>query len=117
MDWRHYVLFCIIFCNWANIFEVRQERCSCSLLLFHNIYGYSWITYTHVLTQNRSERFHIMDLWLVLYSFGNLLWIMSIKSAPSLSLIRVLMAGGETLLLVLAGYLVFKNVHYLCRIS
>ena len=39
----------------------------------------------------------------------NLLWILSIKSAPSLSLIRVIMAGGETLLLLIAGYLIFKE--------
>lgn len=44
-----------------------------------------------------------------LFFFGNLLWIMSIKSAPSLSLIRVVMAGGETALLLLAGYLLFRE--------
>ena len=45
----------------------------------------------------------------IFFFFGNLLWILSIKSAPSLSLIRVIMAGGETLLLLIAGYLIFKE--------
>ena len=45
----------------------------------------------------------------IFFFFGNLLWILSIKSAPSLSLIRVVMAGGETLLLLIAGYLLFRE--------
>jgi multidrug transporter EmrE-like cation transporter len=45
----------------------------------------------------------------ILFFFGNMLWIFSIKSAPSLSLIRIMMAGGETLLLLFASYIVFKE--------
>lgn len=45
----------------------------------------------------------------ILFFFGNFLWILSIKNAPSLSLIRVIMAGGETLLLIIGGYLIFKE--------
>ena len=57
----------------------------------------------------------------ILFFFGNLLWILSIKSAPSLSLIRVVMAGGETLLLLIAGYLLFRervmNIHNILGIA
>lgn len=45
----------------------------------------------------------------ILFFFGNLFWIYSIKDAPSLSLIRVIMAGGETALLLLVGYLLFNQ--------
>ena len=45
----------------------------------------------------------------VLFFVGNFLWILSIKNAPSLALIRVIMAGGETLLLLIGGYLIFKE--------
>lgn len=45
----------------------------------------------------------------IVFFFGNMFWIFSIKNAPSLSIIRTIMAGGETLLLLLVGYLVFKQ--------
>ena len=45
----------------------------------------------------------------IFFFFGNLLWILSIKTAPNLSLIRIVMAGGETLLLLIAGYLLFRE--------
>lgn len=46
----------------------------------------------------------------ILFFFGNLFWIYSIKTAPSLALIRVIMAGGETALLLLVGYMLFKQI-------
>ena len=45
----------------------------------------------------------------IVFFFGNMFWIFSIKNAPSLSVIRTIMAGGETLLLLLVGYLLFKQ--------
>ena len=45
----------------------------------------------------------------IVFFFGNMFWIFSIKSAPSLSIIRTIMAGGETLLLLLVGFIVFKQ--------
>ena len=45
----------------------------------------------------------------IFFFFGNFLWILSIKTAPSLSLIRIVMAGGETLLLLITGYLIFRE--------
>ena len=41
----------------------------------------------------------------ILFFFGNFLWILSIKNSPSISLVRVIMAGGETALLLIFGYL------------
>lgn len=45
----------------------------------------------------------------VFFFFGNLLWIYCIQKAPSLSLVRILMAGFETVLLVTIGYLLFQE--------
>jgi drug/metabolite transporter (DMT)-like permease len=45
----------------------------------------------------------------LLFFLGNFFWILSIKKGPSLSMIRIFMAGGETLLLLLAGYFLFKE--------
>lgn len=45
----------------------------------------------------------------LLFFLGQYFWILSIKKGPSLSIIRIFMAGGETLLLLLAGYLLFKE--------
>ena len=45
----------------------------------------------------------------IVFFFGNMFWIFSIKNAPSLSIIRSVMAGGETLLLLLVGYFLFKQ--------
>lgn len=45
----------------------------------------------------------------IVFFFGNMFWIFSIKSAPSLSTIRTIMAGGETLLLLLVGFIIFKQ--------
>lgn len=45
----------------------------------------------------------------VCFFFGNLLWIYCIQNAPSLSLVRVIMAACETILLVIVGYLLFKE--------
>ena len=45
----------------------------------------------------------------ILFFFGNFLWILSIKNSPSISLVRVIMAGGETALLLIFGYLLFQE--------
>ena len=45
----------------------------------------------------------------ILFFFGNLLWIKSIKTGVRLSFIRTMMAGSETLLLILLGYVLFNE--------
>lgn len=45
----------------------------------------------------------------IFFFLGNIYWINSIKSSPDLSLIRGIMAGSETLLLLIIGYLIFKQ--------
>lgn len=112
MDWRHYVLFSVLFFVIGQIFLKYDKNdavvACCYFTISMGIVGLLTLMYLH---QNRgAETISYYGLMAgVVFFFGNLLWIMSIKSAPSLSLIRVLMAGGETLLLVLAGYLVFKE--------
>lgn len=45
----------------------------------------------------------------ILFFVGNFLWINSIKQAPSLSMVRIYMAGIETILLVLLGFIIFQE--------
>jgi drug/metabolite transporter (DMT)-like permease len=45
----------------------------------------------------------------ILFFIGNLLWIYTISTKKPLSMIRVLMAGFETFLLVLVGYFIFSH--------
>ena len=45
----------------------------------------------------------------VLFFCGNFLWIYSIQNAPSLSLVRIIMAGIETILLTMAGHILFQQ--------
>lgn len=45
----------------------------------------------------------------MLFFIGNLLWIYMISKKKPLSMIRVLMAGFETFLLVLVGYFLFSH--------
>ena len=45
----------------------------------------------------------------ILFFIGNLLWIYMICKKKPLSMIRVLMAGFETFLLVLVGYFLFSH--------
>ena len=45
----------------------------------------------------------------ILFFIGNLLWIYMISKKEPLSMIRVLMAGFETFLLVLVGYFIFSH--------
>lgn len=45
----------------------------------------------------------------VVFALGNYFWITSIYSKESLGIIRVVMAGFETFLLFLVGYLLFKD--------
>ena len=45
----------------------------------------------------------------ILFFIGNLLWIYTISIKKPLSMIRILMAGFETFLLVLVGYFIFSH--------
>ena len=45
----------------------------------------------------------------ILFFIGNLLWIYTISTKQSLSMICVLMTGFETFLLVLVGYFIFSH--------
>ena len=45
----------------------------------------------------------------ILFFIGNLLWIYTISTKKPLSMIRILMAGFETFLLVLVGYFIFSH--------
>jgi len=45
----------------------------------------------------------------ILFFIGNLLWIYTISKKEPLSIIRVLMAGFETVLLILVGYFLFSH--------
>lgn len=45
----------------------------------------------------------------ILFFFGNLLWVFSISKKTPLSIIRVVMSGFETFLLILVGYVLFST--------
>ena len=45
----------------------------------------------------------------ILFFFGNLLWVFSISKKTPLSIIRVVMSGFETFLLILVGYILFST--------
>lgn len=45
----------------------------------------------------------------IVFFFGNFLWIYAINTSPSIAHVRVLMAGVETILLLLVGVFIFQN--------
>lgn len=51
----------------------------------------------------------------ILFFVGNLFWIYAISTSPSVSHVRTLMAGIETILLVLAGIYIFNNSENVIR--
>jgi drug/metabolite transporter (DMT)-like permease len=112
MNWSHYVLFSVLFFVIGQVFLKFDKNnaviACCYFTISMGIVGLLTLLYLYQNEGAISISYYGLMAGVVFF-FGNLLWIMSIKNAPSLSLIRVLMAGGETLLLLLAGYLVFKE--------
>lgn len=112
MDWKHYVLFSVLFFVIGQVFLKYDKNdavvACCYFTISMGIVGLLTLMYLYQNTGGTTISYYGLMAGVVFF-FGNLLWIMSIKNAPSLSLIRVLMAGGETLLLILAGYLVFQE--------
>ena len=118
-QWILFIFIAIIFFVLGQVFLKYDKNdgfvSCCFFTMSMGIVGLLTLLY---LNQKRNESKKIFrDKSLIKYSilagilffFGNLCWIYSIKNAPSLALIRVIMAGGETLLLLLVGYLLFKQ--------
>lgn len=112
-DWVFYIWIAIVFFVIGQSclkFDKNNALITCCFFTISmGILGLSTLIY---LMAYNSEKISISKYGLlagILFFFGNLLWILSIKVAPSLSHIRVTMAGGETLLLLLSGYLLFKE--------
>ena len=53
----------------------------------------------------------------IVFAVGNLLWIYSISTKVSIGIIRTIMAGFETLLLFLVGYMLFSETFYYTKLA
>ena len=112
-NWVIYIWVAIIFFVIGQSFLKFDKNNAlitcCFFTISMGILGLSTLLYLMV---SKSENVSLSRYGLlagILFFFGNLLWILSIKVAPSLSHIRVTMAGGETILLLISGYLLFKE--------
>lgn len=111
--WISYIWFAIVFFVMGQVClkydKLNALTTCCYFTIAMGIVGLLTLGYISIKERKRQPISNYAIIAGILFFFGNLLWILSIKSAPSLSLIRVIMAGGETLLLLVAGYLLFKE--------
>ena len=111
--WISYIWFAIVFFVMGQVClkydKLNALTTCCYFTIAMGIVGLLTLGYIYIKERKRQPISNYAIIAGILFFFGNLLWILSIKSAPSLSLIRVIMAGGETLLLLVAGYLLFKE--------
>ena len=113
-DWTIFIFISIIFFVLGQIFLKYDSNdaviSACYFTISMGITGFLVLLY---ILQNNKNVVNNQILFSLLagivFFFGNMFWIFSIKNAPSLSIIRTFMAGGETLLLFLVGYFLFKQ--------
>jgi drug/metabolite transporter (DMT)-like permease len=118
-EWQTFVFISIGFfvCGQILLKYDKSEDALIPLSFFTigmGLFGLAYLIYNYYITSSIPAKVINLQLLLPLFAgflfyFGNMYWIMSIKSSPSLSSIRVLMAGGETLLLLLVGYGLFQQ--------
>ena len=123
--WIIYIWIAIVFFVMGQVClkydKMNALTTCCYFTIAMGIIGLLTLGYIYLKERKRQPISKYAIIAGILFFFGNLLWILSIKSAPSLSLIRVVMAGGETLLLLIAGYLLFRerimNIHNILGIA
>ena len=116
-NWVKYVLFSILFFVSGQV-ALKYENSKNSLIsccyftISMGIVGLLTLLFLlkrEKMNKKQENRIIYPIIAGIVFFFGNLFWVMSINNSPSLSLVRVIMAGGETLLLLIAGYLFFKQ--------
>ena len=113
MTWKRYVLISILFFVTGQIFLKYDSNVNpiISLCFFTIMMGLLGIIYliTHKKELvNKKIPYYSLLAGLVFF-FGNMYWIKSIQKSPSLSNVRILMAGGETIFLLISGLLFFQQ--------
>ena len=113
-SWIFFVLLSVIFFVFGQVCLKYDKNDSikscCYFTISMGIVGAIVLMFINKMKKNKNNKVAIYSIIAgVLFFFGNLFWIYSIKSSPSLALVRVFMAGGETILLLFAGYLFFKQ--------
>jgi len=113
MTWKSYVLISILFFVTGQIFLKYDSNVNpiISLCFFTIMMGLLGIIYliTHKKELiNKKIPYYSLLAGLVFF-FGNMYWIKSIQKSPSLSNVRILMAGGETIFLLISGLLFFQQ--------
>jgi len=111
--WKTYVSISVFFFVLGQIFlkydsKVNPIICLCFFTIMMGILGGIYlITHKQELNKNKIPYYSLLAG--LVFFFGNMFWIKSIQKSPNLSNVRILMAGGETLLLLISGYLFFNQ--------
>ena len=113
MNWKIYVLVSVLFFVTGQVFLKYDSNVNpiISLCFFTIMMGLLGLVYL-IRHSNEIDKEKIPYFSLIagfVFFFGNMFWIRSIQKSPSLSNVRILMAGGETISLLLTGLLFFKQ--------
>ena len=113
MNWKNYVLISVLFFVTGQVFLKYDSNVNpiISLCFFTIIMGILGLIYLikHSEELKREKIPYFSLIAGLVFFFGNMFWIKSIQNSPSLSNVRIIMAGGETILLLITGFLFFKQ--------
>ena len=113
MNWKNYVLISVLFFVTGQVFlkydsNVNPIISLCFFTIMMGILGLIYLTkHSEELKKEKIPYFSLIAG--LVFFFGNMFWIKSIQKSPSLSNVRIIMAGGETILLLITGFLFFKQ--------
>jgi drug/metabolite transporter (DMT)-like permease len=112
--WKIFIFYSIILFVIGQIFLKYDSKNDSLINLSYftitmGFFGLIYILYHKYYLKEKIKIHYYSIIAGLVFFFGNLFWIKSIKNSPSLSNVRILMAGGETLLLLIVGYILFQQ--------